>query len=151
MKNTKITYLLIGIVILIWGIIVFRLVSTVTDDHTTKTKYSNNIARKEKEINENYKLKLNYRDPFLGKSYKKELPKRKIIKKPIITVPTINLDGIQLKGVIRNNKHKIAIVNFNGQEQLIKEGDTYNNIRFVKYYNDSIVLMVGKTRSVLKK
>lgn len=69
MKNKGVTYLLIAAVCMIWGIVIYRIFSGMSDDDTnySQTQVSKYIDIDS--VSETYSLIASYRDPFLGKSF----------------------------------------------------------------------------------
>ncbi len=151
MKNTKITYLLILSVLIIWGIIGYRFFTSLSDEKKfSKIDQTNTYTIKNDNI-KNYTLKLNYRDPFLGKIFHQTTTKKVVVRKTSKVENKINLDGMVFNGLITNGKNKIAIINFHGQEYLIKEGETFNQMTFLKHYKDSTLIRVSGQNIILKR
>jgi hypothetical protein len=161
--NTKlITYLLIVSLIIIWGIIFFKISFSKVD---TEKKITTNIKKINKSVENDYWIIVaDYRNPFeqfrknddiiLSPSkqfIKKILPNRLIKeteKKKKIVWPIISY-----KGLVKNQKSQsvIAIINVNGSEKLIKEGDKINDFMFEKIYKDSVLIKMDGEKKIYKK
>ena len=119
-KNTK-TYVLLGIVLLIWGIIGFRIASTLSSDPEVEVFTKKMAFRQiEMSVQDTFLVKANYRDPFLGTLLKaKENKKgRTVIKKE-----TFDLD-VRFTGSMVNQGSgmRIYFVTVNGQQYLLQKG-----------------------------
>jgi hypothetical protein len=148
MKNKKLTYVLIFFVLVVWGIIIYRLFSAMNQDDDPpmaervqiKESYNDFTVKKDTES-----LKLNYRDPF--SSITKETPDT-ITKHPIainkvlkpVIKPGINWAAIKYSGYIRNpgSKKLIAIMEINGQSVMLSEGESAEQLTLLKNARDSV-------------
>jgi hypothetical protein len=148
MKNKTITYLLIGIVILVWGWIFYKIFSSFHASGSSPQLeiISHQQPRDEQQPIKEFSLKANYRDPFLGKDYREVVPQKKSDRtklKPEIKVdpiPTINWSFIRYMGLIKNpdSGKKIALISVHNKELMISEGETISEVKCIKHYRDSI-------------
>jgi hypothetical protein len=152
MKNKKAVYALIFVVLLIWGIVFYRIFSYVQkSDETAATvsapAQSNN--HRPKNIPD---IKADYRDPFLGSVPKKVAPASNIIRKEI-KKPTAPWPTVVYSGMIRSSgkANVIAILQINGKEFLGKPGDTAGGIMIKKIYKDSVELVFNKEKRTFLK
>jgi hypothetical protein len=166
MKNKKLTYLLIFFVLIVWGIIVYRIVGAINQDDDLpvtehiqiKESYNDFSVRKD-----TGSLKLNYRDPFSSPA--KEL-RDTVIKHPVVikktmnavVKPTFNWSMIRYSGYIRNpaSKKLIAIMSINGSPAMLSEGESAGQITLLKNAKDSVkikyqdqVKFIGLNRAAL--
>lgn len=141
MKNKKFTYyVLFPAVILVWGLIVYKIV--VKDGDYTAANELSGIQKKEQPIveNEAYELLNNYPDPFLQEypqaeenfdSGELEVAVPKTVKK----WPTIRFDGYILNGtkikchMTINGEDKILQVNENVIEDYIVSKITPDSVQ----------------------
>jgi len=68
MKSKSLTYFLIAGVMAIWGIVFYRLYTSVSTNEDTSTndfKLQKNVMKKDAST-DSFQLVANYRDPFLG-------------------------------------------------------------------------------------
>ncbi|MCF8284521.1 MAG: hypothetical protein K9I48_06050 [Sphingobacteriales bacterium] len=153
MKNKLITYLLIVLVIVVWGLIFMRLFSTskeeIKSQRVINTKYTIDTSI----LNTKYTLRLNYTDPFLGQKNKVFLlskPKKNIkVKEKVQPEP---IDAKYL-GMISNKKQKsvLALIRLNGEEYYLSVGETINEIKLLNCTETSIVLKKGNTKYIINK
>ena len=146
MKNKKFTYLLIGLVALIWGLFFYML-------------FSNNSPQAEQQIID-YEpievesdsivfkgLNLSYKDPFLARNIVSRgdinlvsTSSRKV--KPIIektapnkTTPVFIWPRVEYGGTLNDNK---GLVNLNNHLIIAEEGKVVNEFTILNIYPDSI-------------
>lgn len=136
MKNKKNTYILLVIVLLVWGAFLYQVLSIVnTDEIISQDKNQYRIKPlkiKERKI---FIINVNYRDPFLGKMYvinNNSSVKTKTSKVKKFAKPKEKLvwPAIFYKGMISdsNNKKKIFIIIIDGKNHYMRIGDTQDEI-----------------------
>lgn len=158
MKNKKLVYLLGALVVIVWGLIVYRVIAAMTD---TDNAVPPTAPVTVKEAYNDYsppadtgKLSLNYRDPFNHELKKDTLPvtSRHIIKSPAaIPVPAMNWNFIKYSGFVRNpgSKKLVALVSINGKSIMLQEGETQDKVKLIKNMGDSIkVTFNGNTKFI---
>lgn len=153
MKNKLLTYLLIVLVIVVWGLIFMRLFSTskeeIKSQRVINTKYTIDTSI----LNTKYTLRLNYTDPFLGQKNKAFLLSKH--KKSIKIKEQVQPESIdaQYLGMISNKKQKsvLALIRLNGEEYYLSIGETIDEIKLVNCNETSIVLKKGKTKYIINK
>lgn len=163
MKNKAFTYLLIVCVAAVWGLIFYQIYKGLNDEElpslkssTVKTAYFNEINH----LNDTVTLNLNYPDPFFASSSDAYQEKKIIenmlkvpvtIKAPPVQKPLINWTAIQYTGYINNpaNKQKLAMLNIQGKEALLAEGQSANGLKLIKHLGDSVrVQFQGETKYI---
>ena len=137
MKKRKTLYIMLPLVILVWGFVCYQLFSSFF----TTPNYAKAEVKQEVKITEikkeTFLLVANYRDPFLGKKARSRIKKTVAGTSERTTVSTVkttkNWPSISYKGMIKNNnsEKKVGIFNVNGKEYLIKEKETVNEITFL--------------------
>lgn len=158
MKNKKFTYVLGCLVLLVWGIIVYRIFSSMGGDEEDQIPVAVKVSKepyKDYTVNKDTtRLLLNYKDPFeiikqLDTVIKAESHKLLTTKSiPVTTKPAFNWGFIKYSGYVRNpgSKKLIAILNINGKVLMMTEGETADQVKLVKNLQDSIkVNFNGKT------
>jgi len=157
MKNKKLTYFLIFIVLVVWGMIIYRIFDAAGGDDDATAIAS---VKSVKEVYNDFtiprdttKLLLNYRDPFGLVKFKDTVgppvvhhPKSKVT---LMSKPAMNWGFIQYSGYIRNpsSKKLIALVSINGE--MLAEGDTKDQVKLLRNLIDSIkVSFNGKTKFI---
>jgi hypothetical protein len=158
MKNKKLTYFLILIVLVVWGLIIYRVFASVGGDDDPVPVASikvNKVPYNDYSIpKDTTKLLLNYRDPFGLVKFKDtvtaviKIDTKTIQSKP---VPPFNWGFIHYAGYIRNSSSKklIALVSINGKNEMLSEGDTKDQVKLIKNLRDSIKISFnGKTKFI---
>lgn len=148
MKNKKLTYLLIFFVLIVWGIIIYRIIGAMNQDddlpviEQAQIKESYNDFTVKKDTGS---LKFNYRDPFsaTAKESTDTLVKHTVnINKMVTPVikPTVNWSIIKYSGYIRNpgSRKLIAIMSINGKSAMLSEGESAGEIILLKNVKDSV-------------
>lgn len=137
-KNQKTVLLLITVVI-IWAAVgwqVFRLYKpNQSIAIPTIEKFRPTYTIKQTD----YTIVVDYRDPFLGKVYKKPKPKTK--KKEV--KPPVQFPAISYNGII-SGQNKTFIITIQGTQQLFKIGDVINSVELVKGDTEKVILKYQK-------
>jgi len=127
MKNKKSIYILLPVVLLIWGLVIYRLFDFTADDIPDGTPLNFKVKPLAIKPKDTFSINVNYRDPFLGKMY---LPVqgKKTIKKASTTkqTPPLIWPSIVYKGIVSDNKNKkkVFMLIISGQTFLMSEKDT---------------------------
>jgi hypothetical protein len=150
MKSKWLTYVLLLVVILIWGIIIKRLIA---GSDPQVQKQSIELSKTDTFIKtRSYRLQLNYTEAFLHTNYK--LPSTSIKKKSKVFVEKIDLPNVKYKGIIKNNKepqNTIVILEMDNVDYFFKVKQEYLGIKLIKYTENSIwISKKGKKFEILK-
>jgi hypothetical protein len=157
MKNKKLTYFLGFLVLIVWGVIIYRIFNSAGNGNdetfiqptkkTSKEPYNDYTIPKD-----TTHLLLKYRDPF---AFKKQTDTPKLTIKKLIAVKVIpppikasNWNFIKYSGYIHNpgSKNLVAVVNINGKTTMMIEGEIAGQVKLIKNLQDSIeVAFDGKT------
>jgi hypothetical protein len=161
MKNKKLTYVLGLAVLVVWGMIIYRVFNAATDNNDDVTTVSSTPQKKEPYndetiIKDTTRLLLNYRDPFSLVKLKDtaEIPVKKILSKnnSLLPVkPAFNWSFIRYAGYIRNpaTKKLVAMVSINGKNEMFVEGQTKDQVKLLKNLRDSIKISYsGKVKFI---
>jgi hypothetical protein len=158
MKNKKTVYILILMVIIVWGMIFYRIYAAFSDDAEPVIA----PATKIKEPYDDYAipkdtshLQARYRDPF-GQAPVKDtalvVPQKNIHRTvPVTIAPGINWAAINYMGYIRNpgSKKLIAIMHINGKEVMMTEGETAEQVKLLRNLCDSVKISYhGQTKFI---
>ncbi|QEM09155.1 hypothetical protein [Mucilaginibacter rubeus] len=160
MKNKKFTYLLGGAVMIVWGLIIYRVFGALGDNGPDAAIMSGPVK---KEAYNDYsipedttRLLLNYRDPF-GIVQRKDTASRKPAPPgmaqiaPHQRLAAMNWDFIRYVGYIRNadSRKLVAIVHLNGTELMMSEGEMNSGLKLIRNYQDSIkIAYQGETKYI---
>ncbi len=163
-KNKTLTIaMLIGVVV-IYGTIIYKslankqLEAEQTGVNTLDLNYS--IVNYKKD---NFEIIDKINDPFKGRAFSEnsslcisnELPKPSVqVKKPLIPVIT-QWPDIKYYGFVKNTsvkKNGLCLVKIDQQLVKIQKGETFNNIRIISVFQDSIQVLFDDTfRTVIKE
>jgi hypothetical protein len=136
MKNKKNIYILLPLVLFVWGAVLYQVFSfTKSDEIVNSINPEFNVKPLKISQRESFDINVNYRDPFLGKMYaaqtvakvKTGISKIKKESKPkeILVWPTI-----LYKGMVSDSKekNKIFMLIIDNKNYYMKIGDTENEI-----------------------
>lgn len=172
MKNKKLKYVLIPLVIIVWGLIFYKVFSYSNDDEPILVVSQNtNIKTEVIQEKDSFELSLQYADPFLKKNKairSRDYPAsvqsenntiqgarinaRNNRRKPI--PPSFKATEISYGGEIinDNSKHITAVIRVAGNNKLLSDGDITGQVEILRIFNDSIhVVDQGKERTIFKK
>lgn len=166
MNKKQKTILLLGVAIIVWGYTGLKWINYFSANNEEAVYYEEsqnvvpNLIFKDKK---DYKLQLNYLDPFL-KNYK---PKNKVIQSQTTPVFPINPKSTQKKnnvappvykwpemtysGFILSKGDKLGLLNISGKDILVNKGDVHQSIEIKGIYSDSIQLFHEKELKTIKK
>ena len=148
MKKKTINYILGFAVLLIWGMIFYRIFDAIwgNDDvppppvaHYREKAYDDFAVKKD-----TAKPALNYRDPFkLSITRQADTTKRlPVVKTRVMSAPAPRTDWsfIKYSGYIANpaTKKVISILMINGRSAMLKEGETAEHVKLLKNMRDSV-------------
>ena len=162
MKNKRLIYILAPLVLLIWGLIFYKIFTHFGDDQNKTMVNPDQTNTNKKQLpRDTFTIIANYRDPFLGRNDHPVIQTDRgdhvmsnqgglTQKRP--PVPEI-IPEIKYCGLIANprNKRKIGLLQMSNKELLVKEGDTYNELKIFKLFSDSVKIMYSKTKKTIKK
>jgi hypothetical protein len=164
MKNKKLTYFLGFAVLMVWGLIIYRVFAAAGGDDSEKGPAVTAVLQKEPYndytmVKDTTRLLLNYRDPFglVKQKDTAELPLKRILQKRGLSStlkPAFNWGFIRYSGYIRNpgSKKLIALVSINGKDEMFSEGETKDHVKLIKNLRDSIrISFNGKTKFITIK
>jgi hypothetical protein len=151
-NNKKLTYLLLVLSIVVWGIAgwkVYKAFHTETPLPVTKSNL------KPMPTKEQTTLLLNYKDPFLGgyaesttttdaatTTPRKNRPQLAVVQTP----PPEESPNIRFKGVMHVGNNTLAILQTNSATINLKVGESVNDYKLTHVDDQKIVLRKGKKR-----
>ncbi|MEE9363944.1 MAG: hypothetical protein V3U92_15190 [Cellulophaga sp.] len=161
MERKKINKVLIVVVILIWGIVLYKFVSpyfkqTANNVLTAEllTKELKVIAKKKDTV----ALNLIDRDPFLGKPFykKKRVGREKIAKKTSVikvTPKIIEWPKITYLGFVKSKKNarRLGLVRVDGKLYRVNKKEVIQGVMVLDIYNEYILLVNGKEKKKFKR
>jgi hypothetical protein len=127
-KNTK-TYLLLAVVLLIWGIIGCKIYNALSPDTPEPRQFTaikfNPQVKSEKDT---FSISAGYRDPFLGTMPKKRITKVSKPKKKEVLKRAISFTGSIIN---KNANSSIFFVTIEGAQFLMKPGQSHKEVTLV--------------------
>jgi len=166
MKNKKLVYILLPVAILIWGGIIFKIISYYFDKNTPDIVMTDNTMMNfPKNAIDTFSLLLNYPDPFLKSmavfsnpgnvSYQRNNSKSTVglNNRNTKEIVKVNWPAIVYGGIIKNKESKktCSIVKINGVEHIMSVGDVYNDVHLLKLYKDSVVVSFKNNKKTFVK
>lgn len=147
MKNKRLTYVLGLAVLVVWGLIIYRVIVATGSDSdeipvatspVKKGPYNDYAIPKD-----TTRLLLNYRDPF-GLVKPKDTIKTMPVHTPKLSVtlpkPVFNWSFVKYSGYMRNpgSKKLLAILTINGKSVNMAEGETIDKVKLLRNMGDSV-------------
>lgn len=147
-------------VAVVWGLIIYRVFSAVSDSDE-KDKIPVSAAAVKDDYNDysipedTTRLLLNYRDPFGIAPHIDTVQKRQRIIRDVAAVlvtprPPFSWDFIKYSGYIGGKgKKMMAVLAINGRSIMLQEGESSEGVKLLKNYQDSVkVSFKGKTGTI---
>lgn len=143
MKNKKNIYILIPVVVLVWGLIGYRIFAGINPSAVEHTKIEQRTVFKPEQLveNRNFTIEANYRDPFLGtleNQYSNKPKKKKIkVKKEEVVFP-----DIQYKGMFKPGNHgkTVFLIEIDGSQLMFKLKEEHHEVKLLKGDKEQIVV-----------
>jgi hypothetical protein len=137
LKTKKKTYLLLVVVISVWGAIGYKIWIGLNPSLPEVIQQDVTIAfnPKTNSVIDTFSVQSFARDPFLGVlSQKNKTKGKKTIKKEMVWIP------IQYHGMIakQNKRNKVFIVTIEGQQYVMKVGQLINGVKLLNGNNTTI-------------
>lgn len=155
MKNKKTVYILMPVVLLIWGYIGFKIFTYGEDEEDAQPIRIDEIITDKDEKAVSKALALNYADPFLKgiRNTARNESVEPIKSKPKKDVVPVHWGDISYNGFIKNqnNAKKIALLNVDGKQLLAGKGDQIRQLLVVSIQQDSVLLQKENTRKWFRK
>lgn len=135
-KNVK-TYLLLGVVLIIWGFIGFKVFKTISKKpEIPVVQPSTRVRQKTLKKKDTFTLMANYRDPFLG-----TLPgtKKKAVKQTVNKKPKVR-QAIVYSGLVSQSKSGKTryFVTIDGKQHIMSINEEINGVTLLNGNSQSI-------------
>ena len=144
MKNKKNIYILLTAVLLVWGLLGYRILSTVNPSNKKQQTVaaSNNFKPQRLQESETFIINTDYRDPFLGTLAKKKEVKIKKAIGTVSKVPKAPFPIIVYKGLVspKGNQQQVFLINIDGRQYFFKKNNTHNEVKLLRGSNKQVVL-----------
>jgi hypothetical protein len=159
MKKKKIIYLMLPVVILVWGFVFYQLYSyffskpKIANQETIYQINEDEIKR------DTFSIVANYRDPFLGTkaSINNEAIKtNNYTSNKTVTGSKVTTElwpSIEYHGMIKNNNSnkRVGIIKIDGKEFLVKEGDEKYDVKIIQIDKEEIKVRFQKENRTVTK
>lgn len=141
MKNKKALYILLPVVIFVWGFIAFKIFGHLNrKDPVPLTQGNRQTEEQNNNVPDTFNLINDYRDPFLNRT----TPTKKTVSKRVKKVKTDNKrivwPDIKYTGRMVNQHTNKSLVSLtiNGKEWIFRKGEHKDNITLLRAYDDSV-------------
>lgn len=151
MKKNQKTYLLLTVVLAIWGILGFKVIRTVKpdSDQNVQNVVSEKFKPMEFQERDTFSIVAHYRDPFLGtlpKSLKPKIPKRTSQKKDTLPKREILYTGFIAES---SSGHEIFFLTIDGHQQLMATNEVFRKVKLLSGDPEKVkVHFDGKTKTI---
>lgn len=143
LKNKKITYLLIALVALIWGLIFYKVYSNFGGENQVEKNFSQSVVKFDNEQRDSvFTLLLDYPDPFLkGPGQQIDIPNTETAK-IAISPAAVSWPSIEYRGLLTNSSknESTGLLKILNSNLLVKQGKVYSAIKIQTISRDSILL-----------
>jgi len=171
MKGKKSVYILLPAVLLVWGIVAYRIISGLNTDQPSYNNAFRHVEPMEEDVQpEAFSLRLDYRDPFLtGRPRKRAQasvfntdvaspltqPAAKVQPTQPEPEPAMDWSTVAYVGLIQRSKGRneqpVALVTIKGSSRMVKAGDDIEGYLFTTVTRDSLEVTYGDFNTVLYK
>jgi len=153
-KNKKSIYILLPLVIIIWGAVFWKLLKGGQGKILPPPAVNITNTVKEAENKEHTTLLLNYEDPFLKtlKGTRQESNANEV--KQVVAVNRVVMwPMFEYNGMIRNNTSNKAVgmLKLNGKNYLVQNGDWIEGLFVEAVFPDSIILVNQTDKQSFKR
>ena len=142
MNNKNVKYILIAVVVIIWGSIGYKIINGLASTQPFIPPVTNSITLKDTLIaTDTFTLLADYPDPFLWQQNDTVQNNAPIIASKEnseayntqVSEPVLhNPPAVKYLGFIKNGKNKMAIILINEQEMTVKEKEKIDDIMILK-------------------
>lgn len=158
MKSKKSIYILLPIVLVIWGMLIYQFFSYSSSEVVEQQEELPLFVKIDYKEPDTTALEINHRDPFTGKlesTIDNATPSNgKLINSPKIHIekaPQVETQ-IEYKGIVSDaaNKMKVFMVIIDNQTYLMKQGDKENEVELINGNRETITIKYkGKKKNIL--
>ncbi|WP_299223898.1 hypothetical protein [uncultured Psychroserpens sp.] len=151
MKNKKKTYILLVLVVSVWGIIGYKIVTGI-NPKLPEQKQQNYSPIKKFKVDtkiDTFSIQPVDKDPFLGIVTRKR-SQSKITKIKSQTTPWLLIEYL---GMIKhsNREQNVYVISINSKQYLFKKGQIKNDVKLLYGNNDAVMLRFNKQQKMFKR
>lgn len=149
-------------VLLLWAAIIYKIFNVINGSNPNEVYKSAFIGNADNEnLIDTFSIHPNYRDPFISKraikSNSSENKAANVVINPSVIktaiTPSTVWPNLVYGGLIKNQKSNkvLALVQINGQANIMKIGDIAGEIELTKIFRDSIEVRFQKEKRFVRK
>ena len=145
MKNKKLAYILFPVVLIVWGIVGYKLyVKFFGEENVVAANTEIVVEDKANAFTDHFEIENNYRDPFLGNAVREAVVstqstiaplQRQTVVAPPVVKPVVYWPPIKVGGIVNEKKFMGTV---SGKNVLLNKGEQAYGVTFVKASKDSI-------------
>ncbi|MBZ9731339.1 hypothetical protein LB467_16745 [Salegentibacter sp. JZCK2] len=151
LKNKASLYLLLPLVVIIWGIVIYKVVGAFGDETVVMSEAPGVVGKEIIRVKKDtFSLLPIDRDPFLGHYYKKPDQSK---SKPVFPVEKVEWPEVSYLGLISDTgeSSKVHILQINGRQFLIEKGGTAEEIKIIASGPEKVTLLFRGDRKTFSK
>ena len=146
MKNKKNLYILLPAVIIVWGLLIYKIINGLSPS-SQQVKATESIGqfkpKRPEQQTTSFSINADYRDPFLGtfENKKKIVTKGKNV--PIVQKVSVPFPSIVYKGIVSpiGKNEKVFLIVVNGQQHLFKRSAVFKEIKLLNGNAQEITIL----------
>ncbi|MEO0525914.1 MAG: hypothetical protein AAFZ89_01740 [Bacteroidota bacterium] len=148
MKKNKKTYLLLVAVVLIWGLIGFKVVAAIDGPSPDATVTTTPVRFTPAPLKERdtFRIVADYRDPFLGTM--PTVKKTRSVKRARSVEPQLPRKNIGYSGLITGtgSGKKIFFLTVDGQQLMLSKNESFEGLKLINGDKDKVVVRYNGKR-----
>lgn len=154
MKNKTKTYILLAVVLGIWGTIGYKIINGISSDvpQLASQEFDNTFKPKSVVEAETFSIQHIERDPFLGTLTSTKKKKPRVIfnstQKLNMTNKIITYSGLIQK---QSTTDQVFVINIDNNQYLLKKGQTADGIKLVRGNAKQIVVRYNNKLQTIKR
>lgn len=164
MKNKNLTYILLVLALVVWGLIFYRIFSKMDSEDSIKFRKNSPLVINEEVSSDVFVIKNDYADPFGSSSFSsynegeasfhqggqgaQNLKKKDIVMEPVVIWPSVIYQGLIVNAQTKMTR---IILNINGAVYLTGVGEKAGIVDVVAAVNDSVQLKYSNSLRYFKK
>lgn len=157
MKQKTKTYILLAVVLVIWGIVGYNIYSSVYGNTTNiiSDTMSQEVSFRKRKVEDMkvFSLHIHDSDPFLGTIKKKRSLKPEVVKRQVVDDSASEIQVVYA-GMVKTDTAKgksIYFLRINGTRYLMHIGDIAAKVKLIRGTENQITILVGGKQRIVKK
>lgn len=157
MRDKWVNYILIPVVLAVWGIVFYKIFGSLIGSHKGAVINYNDKSTTQEQEDASFKLMADYRDPFQGESFEtasKQRPTGSDAESKVTNeekAPETKWPAINFLGTIKKQKETFAIMKIYNKTFTMKKGEEIENVKVVKIMKDSVQIQYQGTTKIIGK